>query len=158
MCGTIFIMSHTKVCGRCGTERDADMFTNDKTRRDGKSPTCKPCRRENENAKAREYMRKHRATPEGRRRFRSSQMKSVYGITLDQYEQMLADQNYKCAICGIDKCQSGKGFSIDHDHATGAVRGLLCFHCNSAIGKLGDSPERCRAAADYLEASRALEE
>lgn len=73
-------------------------------------------------------------------------MKTKYGITLDEYDQMLKDQKYRCAIC-----DEKSKLCIDHCHATGSVRGLLCLKCNSAIGYFGDNLQKVKAAAEYLE-------
>lgn len=85
-----------------------------------------------------------------------------FGLTLADVIAMAAAQGNVCAICGQPPnriAQSGKptDFDIDHDHETGAARGLLCSSCNRAIGLLGDSPERLRAAAAYIERHRANE-
>jgi hypothetical protein len=81
-----------------------------------------------------------------------------YGITLEQYEAMLLSQGGGCAICGAKSCvdrdpRSGKPrkLHVDHCHASGRVRGLLCSNCNKGIGLFADVPERLRAAAAYLE-------
>lgn len=74
-----------------------------------------------------------------------------YGITAEQHQQMMTDQSLQCAICQKPEIEEGRKFAIDHCHDTGKVRGLLCWHCNTAIGKLEDSPERLRRAASYLE-------
>lgn len=71
-----------------------------------------------------------------------------YQITRAEYAALLAKQDGKCAICGI--CPEAKRLSIDHDHETGAVRGLLCNNCNFAIGLLRDSPALVSRAALYL--------
>ena len=62
-----------------------------------------------------------------------------YGITEDDYNQMLKEQNHGCASCG-QSCPSKKDLAIDHDHETGRVRGLLCMKCNTALGLLNDDP------------------
>lgn len=63
---------------------------------------------------------------------------------------MLKAQQYVCLIClGADA--TGRRLAVDHDHTTGKVRGLLCGACNTALGKMRDSPEQLRRAADYLE-------
>ena len=80
-----------------------------------------------------------------------------YGITLEQFEAMKVAQGGLCAACGqlprklhkdslkvVDLC-------VDHSHVTNTVRGLLCDHCNRAIGMLGDDPATLRRAAAYLE-------
>jgi hypothetical protein len=79
----------------------------------------------------------------------------VYGVDHDDYVAMLAAQHGGCAICKSKKPKAtGKGnarfFCVDHDHSTGAIRGLLCHRCNSAIGLMEDSPVRLREAAAYL--------
>lgn len=73
----------------------------------------------------------------------------AYGLTLVELQQLL-DQHKQCAICGSTNWGK-KGPQVDHDHATGAVRGVLCFWCNTGIGHLGDDPARLRAAARYIE-------
>jgi hypothetical protein len=82
-------------------------------------------------------------------------IKSKYGITLDQYEGMLAEQGGRCAICytfdNVYAEQQDRSFAVDHDHETGKVRGLLCQTCNRMLGMASDSPDRLRRAADYLE-------
>lgn len=77
---------------------------------------------------------------------------AIYGITIEDYEKMLFLQGGGCAICGSSTPNSkrAKRFSIDHCHKTGAVRGLLCMQCNMAVGLLGDDPELCNKAAEYL--------
>lgn len=75
-----------------------------------------------------------------------------FGLSPADYHRMLAEQNGVCAICGADtpRNRSKTRFSIDHDHATGEVRGLLCGPCNTGIGHLQDNPVVLQAAIDYL--------
>lgn len=75
-----------------------------------------------------------------------------YGLALPDYEAMLIAQEGKCAICKKPpegKTRWGK-LLIDHDHETGAVRGLLCSHCNTALGYMEDDPHILVAAAKYV--------
>jgi len=79
-----------------------------------------------------------------------------YGLSLQQYNEMLSDQNNACAIC-LQKetlipkgCTLPQSLSIDHDHKNGKVRGLLCYACNLAIGLLKDSPDIAKRASTYL--------
>ena len=66
---------------------------------------------------------------------RNSHYKSRYGITLAEYELLLANQDGVCAICRSDKAgRKGQCFAVDHCHDTGAVRGLLCASCNTKLG------------------------
>jgi hypothetical protein len=70
-----------------------------------------------------------------------------YGISVEQYEEMVTRQKMRCAIC---KRKTTK-LHVDHDHETKRVRALLCRSCNTGIGKLGDDSSRLRAAAEYIE-------
>ena len=81
-----------------------------------------------------------------------------YGLTPEQYEAMLAAQGGVCAICGQPETarnRSGqlRALSVDHDHGTGRIRGLLCASCNRGIGYLGDDLATLAAAMKYLEAA-----
>lgn len=69
-----------------------------------------------------------------------------YGLSMQDVASMLFKQNGTCGICSLNK-----PLFIDHDHTSGAVRGLLCRGCNTGIGSLGDSASTLRAAACYLE-------
>lgn len=79
-----------------------------------------------------------------------------YGISLDQYNELLKAQEGKCSICGAtDPRHSHKeSLIVDHCHKTGAIRGLLCSPCNVALGHFQDSPSLLRTAAAYLEDSQ----
>lgn len=72
-----------------------------------------------------------------------------YGLTVERYDAMLAEQGGVCAICH-EKCKSGRRLSVDHEHDTGRVRGLLCGNCNQGLGRFRDSPELFMAALKYL--------
>jgi hypothetical protein len=75
-----------------------------------------------------------------------------YGISREQYRDAWYRQGGLCAVCNQpERSTRNELLSVDHDHATGAFRGLLCSHCNRAIGLLGDDPEIIRAAAAYVE-------
>lgn len=77
-------------------------------------------------------------------------LKANYGISIGDYEALVASQGGECAICGGAFTQR-KRTHVDHCHETGRVRGVLCENCNRAIGLLQDRPDIARAAADYLE-------
>jgi endogenous inhibitor of DNA gyrase (YacG/DUF329 family) len=84
-------------------------------------------------------------------------LKTKYGLTPEQYQRMMEDQNHSCAICGKkDLAQRSKGKTrqplvVDHCHTTGKVRGLLCSHCNRGLGFLNDSADLLQKAANYLQ-------
>lgn len=92
----------------------------------------------------------HRKTPEEKReQFRRNSLKSKYGITPGQYEEMLVSQGGVCAICGSHPIAE-QLLSVDHCHTTGKVRGLLCQSCNIGIGHFEDSPSILEKAISYL--------
>lgn len=74
-----------------------------------------------------------------------------YGLTTVDYEAMLAAQGGRCACCGTTSNSDGKRLFVDHDHVTGAVRGIICRNCNRGIAALGDSSVGVRRALSYLE-------
>ena len=81
---------------------------------------------------------------------RSRSLKYLYGITVEQYEELLAKQDGHCAVCNRTPDQEKKGvLHVDHDHKTGAVRGLLCSNHNTALGLAQDNPDTLRALAAY---------
>lgn len=87
------------------------------------------------------------------RKRKDSMLKFRYGITLQQYEEMLESQGGKCYICLIAQCSSGRSLSVDHNHKTEKVRGLLCKDCNKALGLFRDDANLMRRAASYVELS-----
>lgn len=101
-----------------------------------------------------EYMRQHRKN--NPHIYKQIELKKKYGITLEQYINLKEKQNNVCAICGksetaFDKRQNKlRDLSVDHCHTTGRVRGLLCSHCNHAIGKFNDDVELLQSAIEYL--------
>jgi hypothetical protein len=82
-------------------------------------------------------------------RQQESNVKTSYGISIEEYARMELAQNRKCKIC-LRSCNTGRDLAVDHDHKTGQVRGLLCSNCNQAVGKLQDSPELAERLAHYL--------
>lgn len=77
-----------------------------------------------------------------------------YGMSLEEYQDLLVSQDGCCAICkGKEIAKNGKvtWLPVDHDHGTGVVRGLLCTNCNHMLGKAKDNPAILRAGADYLD-------
>ncbi len=81
---------------------------------------------------------------------RKSHLKRKYGLTLAQYDAMLEVQDGVGAICRQPRPEE-RTLHVDHDHDTGAIRGLLCFTCNNALGDFRDEPDLFQAAAEYLD-------
>lgn len=135
-------MSETRICTKCHIQKPTGEFYLQR----GKyfRPNCKTC----ENARSREYDRKNRARR--REQNREWTLRKQFGISGDDYRELLQKQQGTCAICG-QQCPSGRQLAVDHDHRTGAVRGLLCGNCNNGLGRFKDSPVLLRRAANYLE-------
>lgn len=100
------------------------------------------------------YAQKWRnANPE---KVKNADLKKMFGITLQDYQCMAESQNHRCAICGeletgTDKQGVPRRMPVDHCHATGKIRELLCSACNKALGGFRDRPDLLRKAAEYVE-------
>jgi hypothetical protein len=92
-----------------------------------------------------EYVRRYN-TPERTRRYKLTR----YGLTPEQYDKLLAEQGGTCAICQGPPGGRWGRYCVDHDHVTGAVRGLLCLRCNRAIGLVEDDTAVLRKMITYL--------
>ncbi|MFB7370888.1 endonuclease VII domain-containing protein [Streptomyces sp. NPDC056222] len=114
-----------KLCRQCGEVKPHSEWHRNSTASDGLSTRCKACRK-----------------AQGR----AGHLKRSYGITEAERDEMIASQMGICTIC-----LAAPAVHVDHCHETGRVRGVLCFNCNSAIGKLGDDPDTLRRAVSYLE-------
>lgn len=139
-----------KQCTVCKETKVLDEYYNYKASKDGKCYRCKSC-----DGVARAKWAED--NPErSRRSNRGRNLKSKYGISLEDYEEMFESQGKSCACCGITEnyttgsSREGWNFAVDHCHKTGNVRGLLCNQCNRAIGMLGDTVEGLQKAIDYL--------
>jgi hypothetical protein len=77
----------------------------------------------------------------------------MYGITVEDFDSMIKNQNGECAICGGVRVIVQGGLCVDHCHKTNKVRGLLCNHCNTALGKFDDNIELLKNAIKYLKNS-----
>jgi hypothetical protein len=80
-----------------------------------------------------------------------------YGLTLEEFQTLHDNQHGLCAICGEpektreSRTKEVRSLAVDHCHTTGKVRGLLCYECNTGIGKLKDDISLMRKAIEYLE-------
>lgn len=113
-------------------------FHKNKRSPDGLSIYCKPC----SVARVLSYRDKQKASESHRER--------KYGLSPKQYKKMLKRQKGRCAICRGEG--TSRGLFVDHCHKTGKVRGLLCYHCNTALGMIHDSPKIAKRIISYLAA------
>ena len=90
------------------------------------------------------------ADPQVKQRNRELKYQLKYGISVADYEAIFLDQDGVCAICG-GRNASGHQLHVDHDHATGRVRALLCSLCNTMLGQARDNVTILQAAINYLE-------
>lgn len=130
-------------CSQCG---ETDPGRRAKSADTTKCKTCVTLHTQQWAAENRERYEHHQ---------RAFDLRTKYGITLENYEDLLVAQLGRCAICQTDDPPIRSGakihWHVDHCHVTGRVRGLLCFRCNQGLGLLGDDPERLRQAIAYLE-------
>jgi hypothetical protein len=87
---------------------------------------------------------------------KSAYLKKLYGITLKEYYELLQKQDNKCAICGRHESKFDKLLSVDHDHKTGKVRGILCNTCNTSLGGFQDDLDIIQNAYNYIKKSREI--
>lgn len=142
-----------KTCRKCGELKPCDAFyvhskATGKLRNDCKACT-KATVKENQPEGSRvdysrSYYARHGET------VRAKQRERLYGITEEQYQEILESQGHKCAICGTTDPQHYGRFVIDHCHTTGKVRGLLCNHCNRGLGAFMDNRQSLLSAINYL--------
>lgn len=135
-----------KYCGCCQTTKPVFEFAKNKAKKDGLQERCRLCRAEHH------QKTKHLRLKPTKTQKRKWLMTS-YGLTEDEFNNLLKQQNNKCAICGTSDWGKPSP-SIDHCHKTGKVRGLLCNNCNRGLGLLKDSKEIIQNAIKYLKRSR----
>lgn len=101
-------------------------------------------------AKHKQYQAKYRQSPKGKNRSRRGGLKRLYGLSLETYNDKLATQQGMCTLCDCTPEQQGFALSVDHNHETNIVRGLLCHPCNVALGYY-ERKDRHTAFQAYLD-------
>jgi hypothetical protein len=153
-----------KTCYRCKEVKDFSLFHKDKYKNDGYKSSCKCClsldhkkvywsdpeaRRE----KSRKYRQRLRKSNPQKLFLsnRSTKLKSSYGISLDEYDEMLKAQDYKCAVCGKEHLElQKKRLVVDHCHTSNKIRQLLCNNCNTALGLLKENIQVIEKLKNYI--------
>lgn len=164
--------SNVRVCNKCKrSELEVAFYNSRKT-------ICKPCNakvadeyrkrtdanrkyykenQEAQKARSAKYYHTQKYYQANKQKWRGMQLMTKYGITLQDYYDMLGHQNHKCKICETPHIEEKKkGLYVDHCHTTGNIRGLLCHNCNVGLGALRDSEDLMLKAIDYLKKSKEL--
>lgn len=154
-------MSEDIVCTKCGIPKTETEFYKDRRVKSGRRTECKSCfgsRRQTPSGKR--YLREYTARPKTKEQRFFYKLKLYYGITKERYEELLAQQQGNCAVCGLPFDDESP--VVDHDHSCckgrggtaktcgKCVRGLVHARCNSMIGFGNDNPEILMRAAEYL--------
>ena len=133
-----------KKCTQCGviahTEEELHLFAISKTCIYNRRNVCKKCR----TLQNKKYPKREKDY------YRNNSYKSLYGITIDDYKDMLVKQGYRCMICGTHQDNLKKRLYVDHCHNSNQVRGLLCQSCNTLIGFSYDDIDILSNAIEYI--------
>lgn len=148
-------MPDGKRCPKCHETKPRSEFHKDSRNKSGLYAYCKECNKAKARAWTKANPEKVRARSEQRTydgEYRDYQLRYKYGISLADYDVLLAAQGGKCAICG--RTEAGRtghrNLAVDHCHTSARVRGLLCHSCNRALGLLQESADVLDRAAAYL--------
>lgn len=155
-----------KTCRGCNKTKPSSDFHKNRSSKDGLQARCKDCHTtyrlnwtdEQKKAHLERTAAWNRRNPKRRKEIqRKAMLRHLYGITEEEYDLRLNAQDHGCAICA-SRGKEGERYplSVDHDHDTGIVRGLLCAACNLALGGFRDDPELLRSAVSYLREQKAV--
>ena len=145
---TAHLLLETRICRVCKKDKnlleDYYLSRKDPTKKSSYSYECKECTVK----RTVEYNRKNSTS------VKSQYLKRNYGLTFEEFESMLSDQNNCCAICGTTEPSKTRGrhkrFHVDND-SSGKVRGLLCKSCHIALSELDSNIHTLKSMIEYLE-------
>jgi hypothetical protein len=164
----------TKRCTKCNEDLPATekFFNRKKSSKDGLYCWCKKCKNKRQQEwsienrdEIREYKKEYYLKNRYKKlqyekeyaknkphKCRERRVKSLYGIDGKGLQDLMNEQKGCCAICGesLVTPQTTRNYSVDHDHATGKVRGLLCGNCNAAVGLVNEDISICKSLIEYL--------
>lgn len=115
--------TNTQICRKCLQDKPLEDYHADRRTANRKRTTCIICRQN---------------------------QRAITNLSRTDYSRLLVAQKYKCAICGVDASELSRELSVDHDHDTDEVRGLLCNHCNIGLGNFRDDYRLLTKASEYL--------
>lgn len=121
-----------KQCSKCQQIKSLDCYHKASNTTDGYYPSCKECRKK---------------LPTYTDINRRASLKRNYGLTIEQKQDMIDEQDGKCKICGVPVTMSD---CVDHCHKTGNIRGILCQDCNKMLGYAKDNVKILTEAIKYL--------
>ncbi len=138
----------TKICRQCNVEQEENQFYKDAKTPGGYRHNCKICKnkqivrwrelnRDRYNEIARQNNHKH---------YEKDRLKR-YGLTIQEHDTIRSAQDNRCAICNKLNSSLKRDFATDHNHATGKVRGLLCYKCNRDMAAIDDSTHLAKLIA-----------
>jgi hypothetical protein len=116
--------NNKQICVKCKTDKSLEDYHKDRRTANRRRTTCIECR---------------------------GKQRRVTNISRFDYAKLLVEQNNCCAICGIAATEIKRELSVDHNHETNKIRGLLCDHCNLGLGNFRDSTTLLSLAIEYLE-------
>lgn len=147
-------LSH-HTCTKCKIDKPRSEFFKDKVTNSGVNRRCKVCMKKY-------WCDRYYNNEENRRRIikgvTDSNRRRKYGITPEEFIQRLHSQNNGCAICSkiLDESKRSLVGHVDHCHATGKIRGILCSNCNTGLGVFQDNEEFLKNAINYLLISKLI--
>lgn len=151
----------TKPCTKCHIVKPLSEYHKAWRAKDGKQSRCKACMisaalkwgRDNREAKNRNARASIKRTVKSRW---AKNISKKFNLSVKDYEKMLTLQNNACAICAkpeksiLKSVRRVKQLAVDHCHASGRIRGLLCAKCNTFLGLANDDPAVLHSAIEYL--------
>lgn len=145
-------MGRIKRCTKCGIEKRLEAYCRQKGGKFGRHPRCRECRSEQEQIRYRAnrdtILAQQRKSPARKQWRQGYRRQRKYGLTAQEFDAMV---NAQGGLCALGHAPADGALVVDHDHATGKVRRLLCRSCNAALGMFEENLDRLRAAITYLE-------
>ncbi len=149
----IKIIDGKKQCAHCKESLPVSCFSKALKMKSGLDSYCRDCKKkmrdaniENRRVAARNSWHKHKA--KYRPRKRAHRLRSEFGLSLAEYDQMFEMQDGNCKICGLPEIN--KRLAVDHCHKTDKIRGLLCGRCNTTLGRVEENTETLWNMIEYL--------
>ena len=139
-----------KRCPQCKNTKKLDEFYDSGLSNNGKASHCKICSKILEVKFRASKEERHEKYMNRREQVFAAKLKRKFGITIEEYNLKLNNQDYKCAICEKTNIENGKNLAVDHCHKTGKVRDLLCANCNAAVGFVNENPIVAEKIAIYI--------